>query len=196
MCAEKAPTREYARLEDVMPLAWRKLEKEEIKEVAEFFQKHRSFPPRAEDQMSRVLGGLDVTTYLKDVERNDPTLAHVLSRLDQKLNLLLRLFHYDANAMLMNPTPVNLSGGGIGFWEFEPDVAAEDFIELKIGLSENALATVSCYAQVVRLFPNDRQDLTRVACKFNPILDNDRERIVQYIFQRQNEILRAKRAQG
>lgn len=184
--------REYARIDDLLPISWRQVDPAQFSKIIRYYEKHRAFPPERDD-VSALLSSLDITDRLKQVERNDPALAKVLGRLDMKLNLLIRLFHPGEDEQPLVPTPINISGNGIAFWEKDPVIDTGDILEMRIAFSPDALATIECYARVIRLIPDTEQDLTKVACTFDPILSQDREMIVQHIFKRQAEILRSQR---
>lgn len=185
--------REFVRVDDTLPLAWRRVEESELAEVMAHYEKKRTFPPRKGDDVRQLLNSLDVGAKLKQLERSDPLLSQILGRMDMKLNLLLRMFHPGEDERPLLPTLVNLSGGGIAFTEAAPQLGDGDVLEIRLALSSDALVSIECYARVVKIFPPDTEGLTKVACRFEPILDPDRERVIQHIFKRQSELLRAQR---
>ncbi|MEG3640806.1 PilZ domain-containing protein [Magnetococcus sp. PR-3] len=184
--------REFVRIDDLLPLAWQRVEPEAYAKIFEYYQKHNIFPPK-QGGVGEVLKTLDIEDMLQDLERSDPNLSHILGRLDQKLNLLLKLFHPNDDDLPMALTPVNLSGGGLAFWEQDPPLESGTIIQMRLSLSEDALFIVELFARVIVVIPNDRDGMTRVAVKFDPVLPNDREQIIQHIFRRQNELLRSKK---
>ncbi|MBF0271428.1 MAG: PilZ domain-containing protein [Magnetococcales bacterium] len=183
--------RQFVRVDDSLPLAWRRIEESRFREILAYFEKHRVFPQKGND-VHQVITSLDVTDSLRKMEQSDPLLARVLSRLDQKLNLLLRLFHPGESDRPMVITPVNLSGGGVSFLEKDPGLSKGEILEIRLALSVDALTVIECFGRVMVVSENAQDGLTRVACRFEPILDPDRERLIQYIFWRQSELLRAK----
>ncbi|MBF0614640.1 MAG: PilZ domain-containing protein [Magnetococcales bacterium] len=184
--------RAFVRVDDSLPLAWRRIDEARFQEVVAHFEKHRIFPQQGLD-VHQIMASLDVTDALRLLEQSDPMLARVLVRLDQKLNLLLRLFHPGETERPMVLTPVNLSGGGISFLDRDPGLSKGDVLEIRLALSVDSLTVIDCFARVMMVVENMQEELTRVACRFEPILDTDRERLIQYIFQRQSELLRAKK---
>ncbi|MBF0186561.1 MAG: PilZ domain-containing protein [Magnetococcales bacterium] len=184
--------REFVRVDDQLPLAWRVVNAGEIADVMSHFQKHGTFPTEAND-VDALLSSLDIGTNLKQLERSDPNMATILGRLDVKLNMIIKLFHPSDKDQPMVPTPVNLSGNGLAFWEENPDVKNGEVLSVRIALSPDGLAAIDCYARVVHVAPNNREGLTKVACQFEPILGPDRERLISHIFQRQAEQLRSRR---
>ncbi|NGZ26956.1 MAG: PilZ domain-containing protein, partial [Magnetococcales bacterium] len=185
--------REFVRVDDILPFSWRRCSEEELAQVISYFEKHRAFPPR-EQGLDSMLASLDISDKLVQLERQDPIMARVLGKLDVKLNLLLRLFNPDKNERPLVPTPVNVSGGGIAFMDKEPAVARGDVLDIRVAFSLDAVASIRCYARVMRVFDANSEGLNRVATKFEPIMDQDREQVIQYVFRRQTEMLRAKRS--
>ncbi|MBF0371402.1 MAG: PilZ domain-containing protein [Magnetococcales bacterium] len=185
--------RQFVRIEDVLPFSWRRISEAELNEVVEHFEKNHAFPVRSEN-VDQILSSLEISGGLRELERSDPNLAKVLGKIDQKLNILIRLFQSDEEQKPLAPTPVNLSGGGIAIWERESTLAIGDILEVRLSLSRDALMVIHAYARVMNIFENDRDGMNRIACKYDPILDNDRERLIQYIFQRQTEMIRRKRS--
>nr|CAX84074.1 Type IV pilus assembly PilZ, probable fragment [uncultured bacterium] len=183
--------RAFVRVDDTLPLAWRRIEESRFNAVMAHYERHRVFPQQVND-IHQIIASLDITDALRQLEQGDPLLARVLVRLDQKLNLLLRLFHPDETERPMVPTPVNLSGGGVSFLDKDPALSKGDILEIRLALSVEAMTVIECYARVMMIAGNVQDGLTRVACRFEPILDTDRERLIQYIFRRQSELLRAK----
>jgi hypothetical protein len=184
--------REFARVDDHLPLGWRRVDAKEIADISSHYDKFRVFP-RGGNDVEQLLGSLDVTDKLKQLERSDPTLARILGRMDVKLNLLLRLFHPGEQERPMVPTWVNLSGGGIAFKEENCDLEVGETLEIRLAFSLETMASILFYVRIMKIFPPQDDGLSKVACKFEPILDGDREALIQHIFKRQTEELRLKR---
>ncbi|MBF0358913.1 MAG: PilZ domain-containing protein [Magnetococcales bacterium] len=187
--------REYARVDDHLPLGWRRVPEQEMSDILTHFKKFRVFPAR-EDALGSVVDSLDLSDKLKQLERADPTLARILGQIDMKLNLLLRLFNPGDKEHPMVPTWVNLSGGGIAFKEEHCDLEVGELLEIRIAFSMDTVASMLFYARIMKIFPPKEEDddnLSKVACAFEPILDHDREALIQHVFKRQAEALRIKR---
>ncbi|MBF8272222.1 MAG: type IV pilus assembly PilZ [Magnetococcales bacterium] len=184
--------RAFVRVDDYLPMSWRRVDPEEFAEIISNFEKKQNFPAISDDIQS-VLVNLEVTDKIQVLERTDPVLARILSRLDMKLNMLLKVFYPGTEARPMIPTWVNLSGGGIAFKETGLDVKVGEVLELRLALSLDSLASIQCFARVVKIFPLDDEGMIKAACQFEPILDADREKLIQHIFKRQSAMLRAKR---
>lgn len=186
--------REFVRVDDLLPFSWRRVSEEEMGDILRYFNKYRTFPLRQSSSVNRLLSSLDVSEKLRLVERTDPMLAKVLGQIDVKLNLLIRLFHPEQEERPLTPTPVNLGGGGLAFWETKPELQKGDAIEMRVALSADALASVECLGRVMRVAPPETPGgPSRVSCRFEPIVDTDRERLIQHIFKRQGELLRAQK---
>lgn len=182
--------RAYVRVEDLLLLSWRRVEPDEHAQIAIFFEKHRYFPPQPWDDVRRVLTTLDSGRDLAQLKKTQPELACMLEQMDAKINLVLRLLHPDLKDDVLLPTRLNLGGGGVAFWAMEPLPEVGDFLNVQLTLAVEALTTVRFFVQVLRLDEPDEAGLTKVACQFNPILDDSREQIVQHVFKRQTNRLR------
>jgi hypothetical protein len=117
----------------------------------------------------------------------------ILGRLDMKINLLLRLFHPGEQERPMVPTWVNLSGGGIAFKEEHNDLEEGEMLEIRLSFSIETMASIRFYVLIKKVFPPQDDGLSKIACIFQPILDRDREALIQHVFKRQAEELRLKR---
>ena len=141
--------REFVRVDDTLPLAWRLVEESKLADVMAYYEKKRAFPPKQGDDIRQLLNSLDVSGKLKQLERSDPILAQILGRMDMKLNLLLRMFHPGEEERPLVPTVVNLSGGGIAFMESNPALRVGDVLEIRLALSNDALTSIECFARVL-----------------------------------------------
>ncbi|MBF0195839.1 MAG: PilZ domain-containing protein [Magnetococcales bacterium] len=184
--------RAFARIDDNLPLGWRRVNKKEMKAISDHYKKFRSFPAEG-DSFSKTLDSLDITDKLRLLERSDPTMSRILGKLDMKVNLLLRLFHPGEQERPMVPTWVNLSGGGIAFKEEQNNLEEGEIIEIRLSFSIETMASIRFYARIMKVFPPKDDGLTKIACSFEPILDRDREALIQHVFKRQAEELRLKR---
>ncbi|MBF0136056.1 MAG: PilZ domain-containing protein [Magnetococcus sp. DMHC-1] len=184
--------REFVRIDDMLPFAWAKIPEDEIKKILLHYEKHREFPAKTGD-VNALLSSMDINDKLKLLEREEPNLAKILSRLDMKLNFLIRLFHPGEQQQPLIPTPINLSGGGLAFWERDVPLEIGEVLHIRIAISPDSLAVIECYGRVVHVRHKDHDDLDKVALNFEPILSQDRETIIQHIFKRQAERLRAKK---
>lgn len=193
MAHHQEQKRTHARVEDLLPLSWRRIDAREQAEVVAFFSKNGLFPSRRGGDVRQLLAALDIRDHLTRLEQESPELAFILGRLDVKLNLLLQLAHPSQGERPFLPTRVNLSGGGIAFWGDHPGLVVGDFLELRLALAVGALAIVDCFVRVVEISTPDNTELAKIACMFDPVSDDVREQIIQHVFKRQTAMLRAKK---
>ncbi|MEO5364387.1 MAG: PilZ domain-containing protein [Magnetococcus sp. DMHC-8] len=185
--------RAYARADDLLPLAWRRVEPGEYAQVIEYFEKYQCLPRRPEDDVRQLLTVLTASHELAQLRQKQPDLTFVLEQLDAKLNLVLRLLHPTLVEHSLVPTRVTLSGSGMAFWVADPPPAVGDCLEVHVTLAVDALITVGFFVQVLRLDERDEEGRTPVACRFAPILDDHRDQVVRHVFKRQTELLRVQR---
>ncbi|MBF0622997.1 MAG: PilZ domain-containing protein [Magnetococcales bacterium] len=187
--------REFVRVDDHIPLAWRLVSEADYAEMMTHFERNRQFPSKPEN-IAALLNTLDITDRLKNLERSDPHLAKILAKMDMKLNVLIQLFHPNNKEQPLVPRKVNLSGSGIAIWEETHNLKPGDVMEVRLALSNDALVSIECYTRVIRVFENNEDGMDKIACKFDPILTQDRERLIQHIFKRQAELIRTTRTQS
>lgn len=185
--------RSYARVDDLLPLSWRQVGATELGKVLSYFEKNRALPPRRSEELRRFMASLDIGEDLKYLQKSEPDLAHLLGRLDMKLNLLLQLFHPGDGDRPLAPTSVNLSGGGLAFWEpHSVRIRKGDILEICLALSMEALTTIDCFVRVVNIGQPDVEGLIKISCLFEPIVEKRRDQLIQHVFKRQSELLRNK----
>ncbi|MBF0461183.1 MAG: PilZ domain-containing protein [Magnetococcales bacterium] len=185
--------RAYARVEDLLPISWERVEPDEQALVAACFAKHRYFPPQPGDDVRKLLTTLTSSHEMAQLRQRQPDLAHTLEQLDAKLNLVLRLLHPGLVEHTLAPARVTLGGDGISFWAQDPPVQVGDFLKMQVTLAVDALTTISFFARILRMEKPDDAGLVQVACLFDPILDDHREQVVQHVFKRQTDLLRVQR---
>ncbi|HIJ85182.1 MAG TPA: hypothetical protein HPQ00_13400, partial [Magnetococcales bacterium] len=71
--------RAFVRVDDYLPMSWRRVDPEEFAEIISNFEKKQNFPAISDDIQS-VLVNLEVTDKIQVLERTDPVLARILSR--------------------------------------------------------------------------------------------------------------------
>ena len=189
----EAQQRAHTRIDDLLPLSWKRIEAKEHAEIMTFFEKNAAPPPRQGEDIHQLFAALDISDNLKRLEKESPDLAAILGRLDIKLNQLLQLSYPKADERPLIPTRVNLGGGGIAFWENHLPFAVGDFLEIRLALSVGTLAIVDLHVRVTEVGKPDTENLAKIACQFDPIQDDVREQIIQHVFKRQAALLRAKR---
>ncbi len=183
--------RVYARVEDILPLSWRRVSAEEYAQVAVYFEQYHDFPPRPGDDARRILTSISASHEINELRQKQPNVAYVFEQLDAKLNLILRQLHPNLQDRALLATRVVISGSGIAFWLESAELSVGDCLEMQVRLAVDALATVDFFARVLRLESCD--GLTQVSCCYDPIADVPREQIIQHVFRRQGDMLRAQR---
>ncbi len=182
--------RRYVRVEDKLYLKYRVIEKDEYERVKdEFFR--GIFP--CESSFSHPLLSKVTDKDIKEVERENPTLGKVLRILDIKLNLILNLLDpfKKIDFRKDEPKKVVISGSGISFWvDRSHKIKVGDYVELHIGIIP-FLCVITCWAKVVRVEDGDFQKF--IALDYDMMLEEDREKIIEYVFLKQRDILKLRR---
>jgi hypothetical protein len=133
----------------------------------------------------------DDRSEFAEVERE---ILKVLVGLDSKIDAVVRFLGSGDRRSLAIFTPrwVDLGGSGIRFIVSEP-VADGDFVELRLQLPDFEGAPVPILGRVVRAIPSPRKDEpgTEVAVQYRIIEEEDRDRLIRYIFTRQREAIRS-----
>jgi hypothetical protein len=124
-----------------------------------------------------------------DVE--DPQLAEWLRFLNVKLDTILRYLDQDRdNTGNMVLKPVMIGGGGFSFTSAER-YAVGDTLEVKLLLPLVTPLLLYLYCEVVQ--SEERDDGFFTALKFILMDDSIRDKILRFVFEKEREILRAKR---
>ncbi|WP_456432171.1 PilZ domain-containing protein [Thermosulfuriphilus sp.] len=181
--------REYVRINDRILLKYRPISPEEftqrIKEYEEGLQQPWPWA-FSHPQLTRA-----VDQALRRLREKDKDLAQVFSLLNKKLDLLLARIEKEEIEKNYQNYPVNISAAGLCLAlneEFPPG----QILELEIGLLP-AMYFFRCFGEVVR--GECDGDLSRLGIKFIWMTEEDRERLIEHIFERQVMTLRLKRQQ-
>jgi len=124
-----------------------------------------------------------------DVE--DPQLAEWLRFLNVKMDTILGYLdkeHENTGNMVL--TSVMIGGGGFSFTSSEP-YALTDMLEVKILLPSATPVLLYLYCEVVQ--SEARSDGYFTALRFILIEDSIRDKILRFVFEKERELLRAKR---
>lgn len=186
---EKAE-REYVRISDFLCLECT-VRRGEPQEVRENFKKrsNRKVPTRL--TAGTFFTQRDDRAEFAEVERE---ILKVLVGLDAKIDAVIHfLGSGDRRPLaLFNPRWVDLGGSGIRF--IVPDPVGEgDHVELRLQLPDFEGAPVPILGRVIRVVPSPRKDEpgSEVAVRYDLIEEEDRDRIIRYIFTRQREAIRS-----
>ncbi|MEO5378375.1 MAG: PilZ domain-containing protein [Magnetococcus sp. DMHC-6] len=190
MTSDRLQQRQHVRVEDHLPFAWRSVLPSEMNDITNYFKKYK-FLPNCHGNNQQILSALDTSQAIAKLQIENSALAQILGRIDQKLNFLIGLYSSGENNKPLAPTRMNLSGGGLAFWEKGVIFSEGEVLELQIALTQDLLTIIRCMARVMAVFQNDYEGMDRIACRFELILDSDREKIIQHIFKRQAFFLRS-----
>ncbi len=132
----------------------------------------------------------------KDYETEDSKTLRYLAAINSKLDLLIKHLVSDYSSLEgFDNQSVNLSACGINFpMSVKPDEG--DLVEIKMLLPGSPPVSICAYAEVLRAEGPKESGKYDVAAKFISMGEDIQEEIVRYIFDRQRELLRAKREQS
>jgi hypothetical protein len=189
--------REYVRISDFLCMECSVVRGDE-KEIREAFRKraNRKVPTRL--TAASFFTQRDDRSEFAEVERE---ILKVLVGMDTKIDAVVRfLGSGDRRALaIFTPRWVDLGGSGLRCIVAEP-VAEGEFLEIRLQLPDFEGAPVPILGRVVRLFPSSRKDEpgSEVAVHYRIIEEEDRDRIIRYIFSRQRDAIRsgAERREG
>ncbi len=185
-----AKEREYVRISDFLCMECSVRHGDE-KAVLDAFHKraNRKVPTRL--TAGTFFTQRDDRSEFAEVERE---ILKVLVGMDTKIDAVVRfLGSGDRQALaIFTPRWVDLGGSGIRFIVSEP-VAEGDFLEIRLQLPDFEGAPVPILGQVIRAIPSPRRDEpgSEVAVRYRVIEEEDRDRIIRYIFTRQRDAIRS-----
>ena len=175
----------------VIPLQYRKISQQECeKSGGAFF--HNS-PPEASALSFSLQPFLEGEGREEDLSHIDPFVLNALIDINIKLNLIISLFSSGGEENIFNrmPSQVNLSEGGIAFAAQE-EIQEGDMIALEMLLPIFPIAIIKALGKAVRVNKVPGGGCA-VATQYVAIKDDDRDKIVHYLFKRQRERLRGKK---
>lgn len=195
--------RNYVRIKDLLSLAYQKMDAKSYAQVKEYF------PAGIECSYEGGEGILafEPSTEIpwEEIEKADPYLASAFKALDRKLNLVLDLLRHlcqERPLQELNLSVVEISGSGIRFKVKEP-FEIEDILKVRLLLPGKVYHPVTFYGRVVRVDPEPLEETEGdeetggglyLSLEYDLIQDDDVERIVRYIFFKQREALKVRRA--
>jgi hypothetical protein len=166
--------REYARVTASLPLEVRLIPSEE-----------------REVHISRISGGAVLSDFTKPPELDDKLLAQWFNMLNVKLDSIINSLSVEREGFgSLIFQIVTISGSGMGF-ESKKKYNKGDILEIKILLYMYPHVTFCVYGDVV----NSEQDgdSFKTSVKYTQMSDDIRDEIIKFVFQRQRELLSAKR---
>lgn len=155
----------------------------------------RGVPLRDRAEMASLQVFVGAQGALVRLRERDPDLGEFLQNLDAKINLLLQKVAKEPSPFdSMEMQQVSISGTGVGFAAKEA-IAANERLEFHLILLPNQFH-IYCLGEVVHCQtvaePSDGHGF-RVAARFTLIMEEDRERLIQYNFRLQSQALKNRR---
>lgn len=181
--------REFVRIGDYLCVEYA-IRKGSDREVMDAFRKKSARKAPSQSRTASFFTGRDDRTNFAEVEKE---ILKVLVGLDSKIDAIVRFLSEGNRSILSIFTPrwVDISGSGVRFVVNEP-VALEDLVEVRIQLPDFEGAPVPVLCRVKRVSPSSRKDEPgqEAAMNFHLIEEEDRDRIIRYIFARQRDAIR------
>ncbi|NDY42032.1 PilZ domain-containing protein [Dissulfurirhabdus thermomarina] len=183
--------RSHIRIHDQVLLAWRPITREAFEGIMQAFREGRTTPW---SECTRAYEFPKIDAPLKRLREKDPALAAVVEILDQKLTMLLnRLARPEEDECEAKPHLVDISGVGIAFQSDEA-IPVGQVLEMDLGLLPSH-TFMRLYGEVLRCDRESGGAPYAVAVKFIWIAEDDLDRLIEHIFQRQVLQLRLRRQQ-
>ncbi len=133
----------------------------------------------------------DIKPQLKKIREKEEALATVLDVLDQKLSFIIQKFRQEEEEEKgFTEVEADISAAGIAFVCREC-MDAGQYLELQIGLMPDYFHFLAL-GRVVRATPLDDGKWC-IGVEFTWITEDDRERLIEYLFQRQVMQLKMRR---
>lgn len=182
--------REYVRIDDYLCLVCTVLRGGEAA-VLESFRQRAPRKPALQLASPTWFTQRDDRGDLVEVEKE---ILKVLVALDQKIDAVIGYLADGNRGALLSfkPRRVNLSGSGMCFPMTDP-VSPGDFLEIRLFLPDASGIPVNILGVVVRAtaIRGEGDGGADVAVSFHHIEEEDRERLVRHIFNRQREAIRS-----
>lgn len=190
--------RNYVRIDDYLPFEYTLLEKDEYDKVKkDYIAKTKAINKMMETSTSPVLrdiiGKKEEDKLASDT---DSVLMPMLINLDKKLDIIIDLLDQkgERKKRLKEKTrKISLSGGGVKFLA-DNEFKKGDILELRIDFPLIPPVVIPALGEVMRSEEiGDKEGNYKMAIKFKVIHEEDRDKIIHYVFQKQRELLRAKK---
>ena len=126
----------------------------------------------------------------------DPFILNSLIDINLKLNLIISAISSEGKKNIFNRAPIeaNLSEGGLGFTTME-EFSEGDICTLEIMLPVFPIAIIKTLGKAVRIKALPEGGAS-IGLQFINIKEEDRDKIVHYIFKKQREWLRTNKAKS
>lgn len=194
---EQLERRRYFRIDDEVIFAWRKLSLDEKnRRLQQFMLGEIEYP-----DIGRLYLSLesDISSLIQELTAHDSRVARALQLLNRKMNLISRAGPISATQRTLldeKPQVVNISACGMAFMSDEPCEESEDIQVEMILVPEKTY--ILCYGVVVgcdKTEPSNANDekVYRVNVDFVAMREDDRDRLIQHIMQKEMEMLKLRR---
>jgi len=166
--------REYSRVQVYIPMDFRLL------------------PPEDRQRVKSHLAGDAILAEFRGLPPVEDSLTvEWLTILNSKLDTIIRMLTFDHEGFIGLPyVSVNISGGGMKF-DTPQACTPGDIMEVRIMLSAPRRIALYIYGQVMKSEP--KGDVYSTAMKYILTDDVIRDEIIQFVFEKEREILREKR---
>ena len=145
------------------------------------------------DYLSHPVLSYDLKPHLKKIREKEEALAAVLDVLDQKLSFIIqKMMEGEEQNKGFSLVDADISAAGIAFVSSEP-METGQHLELQIGLMPDYRFFLAM-GRVVRI-NSLKNGKYRIAVEFKWITEDDKESLIEYLFQRQVMQLRMRRMQ-
>lgn len=190
---KQCPSRAHLRMDVMILLQHRRLTTKEYEEMEK-----TNFD---DDEEGLSIQSFSLQPFIEDKEKEeeignvDPFIINALIDINLKLNLIFTMLSCsegEPSIFTQKPVEVNLSEGGIGF-TIKGKVKKGDILELKMLLPVFPLVLIKAWGKVIRS-TSVPKDGCKVGVQYLNVKEEDRDKIVHYIFKKQRELLRSKKA--
>lgn len=185
--------RRFFRIEDLMHLTYRVIDKDELTEKVDMLEKGLIEQFMVMSSLAAI--SADMAATLRKIESVEPDVAAYLRALDRKIDTIGRAFMVDeVTAGNSDATAVNVSASGIAF-DTNENLPVGALVELKMLLLPSCTGVLT-YGEVVA---NDNVDektgfSTQVRIDFTHLRDEDRDMLIKHAIKKQGDMLRERRA--
>ncbi len=191
---DTANTRAHVRMDVVLLLQYRKLTPEECEDLDTVTSNENK---EALSPLSFSLRPfMEGEGREEELGNIDPFILNSLIDINLKLNLIISAISSEGKKNIFNRVPIeaNLSEGGLGFTTRE-QISEGDMYALEIMLPVFPIAIIKTLGKAVRINPLPEGGAS-IGLQFINIKEEDRDKIVHYIFKKQREWLRTNKAKS
>ena len=187
-------TRAHVRMDVVLLMKYLKLTPEECEDLDTI--------TNAEDKADLSPLSFSLRPFMEGEGREeelgniDPFILNSLIDINLKLNLIISAISSEGKKNIFNRVPIeaNLSEGGLGFTTRD-DISEGDICALEIMLPVFPIAIIKTLGKAVRIKPLPEGGAS-IGLQFINIKEEDRDKIVHYIFKKQREWLRTNKVKS